>query len=119
MFASCDLGFAPVKSLIEHALALDAVSSISLFWLALRPDGHFQTNLCRAWSQALDNFEYELVSATDIPTGARDIAQAMRADLFDIDCDFYLCGPAAFVTALHDDLRVAGVPAAQIYRQET
>jgi len=79
VFAACDLGFAPVKSLIEHALALDAVSSISLFWLALRPDGHFQTNLCRAWSQALDNFEYELVSATDIPTGARDIAQAMHS----------------------------------------
>jgi len=42
----------------------------------------------------------------------------MRADLFDIDCDFYLCGPAEFVRTLNDDLRMAGVPAAQIFKQE-
>ncbi len=118
VFAACDMGFAPVKSLIEHALALDAVPSISLFWLALRPDGHFQTNLCRAWSEALDNFEYELVTHSDAAAGASQIAQAMRADLFDIDCDFYLCGPAEFVNTLNDDLRAAGVPAAQIFKQE-
>ena len=117
VFAACDLGFAPVKSLIEHALALDAVPSISLFWLALRSDGHFQHNLCRAWSEALDNFEFELVSNMDVIVGASQIEQAMRADLFDIDCDFYLCGPTEFVTALHDDLRTAGVPTAQIFKQ--
>ena len=39
----------------------------------------------------------------------------MRADLFDIDCDFYLAGPTDFVRALHDELRGAGVPAAQIF----
>ena len=27
------------------------------------------------------------------PPGARQMARAMRADLFDIDCDFYLAGP--------------------------
>ncbi len=118
VFAACDLGFAPIKSLIEHALALDAVPSISLFWLAMRPDGHFQHNLCRAWSEALDNFEYELVSGIDVVAGASQIAQAMRADLFDIDCDFYLCGPTEFVRALNDDLRLAGVPVAQIFKQE-
>ncbi len=37
VFAACDTGFAPVKSLIEHALSLDAAPSISLFWLATRP----------------------------------------------------------------------------------
>ena len=47
----------------------------------------------------------------------RNIAQAMRADLFDIDCDFYLCGPEDFVKSLHDELRAAGVAAAQIFSQ--
>ena len=42
------------------------------------------------------------------------MAQAMRADLFDIVCDFYLAGPQAFVQVLHDDLRAAGVAADQI-----
>ncbi len=115
VFAACDTAFAPVKSLIEHALALDEAPSLSLFWLATRRDGHFQENQCRAWSEALDPFEYELVSHPDVTTGAREIAQAMRADLFDIDCDFYLAGPQAFVRTLLEELRGAGVAAGQIF----
>ncbi|MDI1270903.1 MAG: 2Fe-2S iron-sulfur cluster-binding protein [Polaromonas sp.] len=117
VFAACDGGFAPIKSLIEHALSLDAAPSLSLFWLATGSDGHFFSNQCRAWSEALDQFEFELVSHADVAVGARQIAQAMRADLFDIDCDFYLAGPAGFVSTLHDELRAAGVAAAQIVTQ--
>ena len=102
VFAACDGGFAPIKSLIEQALALDATPSLSLFWLATCPDGHFLSNQCRAWSEALDQFEYELVTHEDVTVGAQQIAQAMRADLFDIDCDFYLAGPAIFIKTLHD-----------------
>ncbi len=117
VFAACDGGFAPIKSLIEHALSLDAAPSLSLFWLATTSDGHFYNNQCRAWSEALDQFEYELVTHTDARVGAQQIAQAMRADLFDIDCDFYLAGPPGFISALHDELRAAGVAAAQIFIQ--
>jgi CDP-4-dehydro-6-deoxyglucose reductase len=117
VFAACDGGFAPIKSLIEQALALDATPSLSLFWLATRPDGHFLSNQCRAWSEALDQFEYELVTHEDVTVGAQQIAQAMRADLFDIDCDFYLAGPAIFIKTLHDELRAVGVAAAQIFTQ--
>ncbi len=117
VFAACDGGFAPIKSLIEHALSLDAAPSLSLFWLATNSDGHFYKNQCRAWSEALDQFEYELVSHDDVAVGARQIAQAMRADLFDIDCDFYLAGPADFVSTLNDELHAAGVPAAQIFSE--
>jgi CDP-4-dehydro-6-deoxyglucose reductase len=114
VFAACDLGFAPVKSLIEHALARDEAPSLSLFWLATRPDGHFMANQCRAWSSALDGFEHHLAYHSDVSAGARQLAQAMRADLFDIACDFYLAGPEAFVQVLHDELRAAGVAAGQI-----
>ena len=114
VFAACDLGFAPVKSLIEHALARDEAPSLSLFWLATRPDGHFMANQCRAWSSALDGFEHHLAYHSDVSAGARQLAQAMRADLFDIACDFYLAGPEAFVHVLHDELRAAGVAAGQI-----
>ncbi|MCI4429454.1 MAG: 2Fe-2S iron-sulfur cluster binding domain-containing protein [Burkholderiales bacterium] len=114
VFAACDTGFAPIKSLIEHALSLDSAPSLSLFWLATRKDGHFQANQCRAWSEALDPFEYALFTDSDAAAGARQVAAAMRADLFDIACDFYLAGPEAFVTELASALRSAGVPAAQI-----
>ncbi len=114
VFAVCDAAFAPVKSLIEHALALDEAPSLSLFWLATRSDGHFLENQCRAWSEALDQFEYELTQDPDPVAGARQVGRAMRADLFDIDCDFYLAGPQAFVSALQEELRTAGVPKSQI-----
>jgi len=117
VFAACDGGFAPIRSLIEHALSLDAAPSLSLFWLATHSDGHFASNHCRAWSEALDQFEYELVSHTDTVIGAQQIAQAMRADLFDIDCDFYLAGPPEFVATLRDELRSAGVAQAQIFAE--
>jgi CDP-4-dehydro-6-deoxyglucose reductase len=115
VFAACDSGFAPIKSLIEHALALDAAPSLTLFWLATQPDGHFLANQCRAWSEALDPFEYELLSDVDITVGASRMARAIRADLFDIECDFYLAGPEQFVRTLDAELRAAGIPAAQIF----
>lgn len=118
VFAACDTGFAPIRSLIEQALALDDAPSLSLFWLATQEDGHFYGNQCRAWSEALDQFEYELVTQADVTLGAQHIARAMRADLFDIDCDFYLAGPPAFIAALHDELRGAGVATGQIFMQE-
>jgi CDP-4-dehydro-6-deoxyglucose reductase len=117
VFVACDGGFSPIRSLIEHALSLDAAPSLSLFWLATQPDGHFASNHCRAWSEALDQFEYELVTHADTVVGAQQIALAMRADLFDIDCDFYLAGPAEFVSTVRDELRSAGVAQAQIFAE--
>jgi CDP-4-dehydro-6-deoxyglucose reductase len=114
VFAACDTGFAPIRSLIEHAMSLDAAPSLSLFWLATRSDGHFQANQCRAWSAALDAFEYTPFTDTDPSAGAHQVAAAIRADQFDIDCDFYVAGPQAFVTTLCTALREAGVPADQV-----
>ena len=79
--------------------------------------GHFASNQCRAWSEALDQFEYEQVTHPDMVVGAQQIAHAMRADLFDIDCDFYLAGRSEFVATLRDELRAAGVAQAQIVTQ--
>jgi CDP-4-dehydro-6-deoxyglucose reductase len=117
VFAACDTAFAPIKSLIEHALALDAAPSLSLFWLATRRDGHFMANQCRAWSEALDTFEVALSTHADAAQGARQVARAMRADLFDIECDFYLAGPRDFVVTLDTELRAAGVPPPQIFSE--
>ncbi|MEW6706544.1 MAG: 2Fe-2S iron-sulfur cluster-binding protein [Pseudomonadota bacterium] len=117
VFAACDLGLGPVKSLVEHALALDVAPSLSLFWLATRPDGHFMANQCRAWSEALDPFEYGLFTDADPCRGAARVAEAMRADVFGIDCDFYLAGPASFVQGLAQALHEAGIPAAQVFSE--
>jgi CDP-4-dehydro-6-deoxyglucose reductase len=57
IFVAFGAGFAPIKSLIQHAMSLDLAESIDLHWLA-DESGHYQNNLCRAWADALDNFTY-------------------------------------------------------------
>jgi hypothetical protein len=44
-----------------------------------------------------------------------DFVSAMRADLFELDCDFYPAGSQEFVSTLRDELRGAGVAQAQIF----
>jgi CDP-4-dehydro-6-deoxyglucose reductase len=114
VFVACDMGFAPVKSLIEHALAIDGAESISLYWLAGRPDGHFLANQCRAWAEALDQFDCSLHAEGDVLAGAQQVMTAMQADLFVAQCDFYLAGPPPFVEMIVAGLRGAGVPEGQI-----
>ena len=57
IFLAFGAGFAPIKSLIQHAMSLDITESMDLHWLA-DDAGHYQDNLCRAWTDALDNFNY-------------------------------------------------------------
>jgi len=57
IFLAFGVGFAPIKSLIQHAMSLELVESMDLHWLD-HETGHYQDNLCRAWADALDNFSY-------------------------------------------------------------
>jgi CDP-4-dehydro-6-deoxyglucose reductase len=73
-------------------------------------DGHFIANQCRAWSEALDPSSTPCRPTTDAATGASLMASAMRADLFDIDCTYYIAGPADFRAPLWcAELGAAGV----------
>jgi CDP-4-dehydro-6-deoxyglucose reductase, E3 len=115
VFAACDVGIAPIRSLIEHALAIDDAESLSLYWLATRPGGHFLDRQCRAWDEALDHFDYSLHRDVDPRIGALQVVEAIRVDRFPMQCDVYLAGPRAFVTTAADELRGAGLPAAQLH----
>ncbi|MHB1085590.1 MAG: 2Fe-2S iron-sulfur cluster-binding protein [Thiobacillus sp.] len=64
IFLAFGAGFAPIKSLIQHAMSLEFVESMDLHWLA-NGEGHYQDNLCRAWTDALDNFNYVPHAATE------------------------------------------------------
>ncbi len=119
VFACCDTAFAPVKSLVEHALSLDSAPSIHLYWLATRSDGHFMSNQCRAWSEAIDVLECSLLTDAEPGPGAARTAQAIRQDLFDLDGSFYVAGPRRFVDTLVAELASTGVPAAQIMVEVT
>jgi CDP-4-dehydro-6-deoxyglucose reductase, E3 len=112
-FVACDTGFAPVKSLIEHAMAVDAAESMSIDWLATRSDGHYLANQCRAWAEAFDHFRYAALVDADAARGARTLVAAMATELALPTRDVYVTGPAPFVDAAVAALDGAGVPSAQ------
>jgi CDP-4-dehydro-6-deoxyglucose reductase, E3 len=115
VFVACDTGFAPIKSLIEHAMALDAAESMTLGWLATRPDGHYLANQCRAWAEAIDPFRWVARSARGAAGGAAELIAAIGEVQPLVRGDCYVAGPPAFVAAAMAALAAAGVPSAQTH----
>ncbi|OJZ06296.1 MAG: flavodoxin oxidoreductase [Thiobacillus sp. 63-78] len=92
IFLAFGVGFAPIKSLVQHAMSLELAESIDLHWVA-DETGHYQDNLCRTWADALDNFNYLPHAATgDLDALLKNIA----ADYPDLHrFDVYAAGSAA------------------------
>jgi CDP-4-dehydro-6-deoxyglucose reductase len=96
-------------------MATEANASISLDWLALRPDGHYLGNQCRAWAEALDGFRYAPHRAEDAAAGARQAVAAMREALALPAHDVYVAGPPAFVDAAAAALLDAGAARERLF----
>jgi CDP-4-dehydro-6-deoxyglucose reductase, E3 len=109
-FLCCDAGFAPVKSLVEHALAIDAFPAIAVCWAATRPGGQYLANQCRAWAEALDGFDYLTAVAADAAAaGVAGVGQLGGLSAL-VERDVYVAGSEAFVEAAIAALTSAGVP---------
>ena len=119
VFVAWDTGFAPIKSLIEHALALDITDSLHLYWLAPVTHGHYLSNLCRAWADALDNFFFTPI---EMPPNAVQEVQAFKSELMRVvhdhpvlrDCDVYVAGAPALLEAARALLLEKGLPETQL-----
>lgn len=108
IFLAFDTGFAPINSLVEHAMSLESAPSLSLYWWAKTRDGLYAHNLCRAWADALENFSYRpLIDMNPVP--------ALLEDHPDLpDCELYLAGPEAMVQQARQQLLAAGLPETQL-----
>jgi len=102
IFVAWEDGFAPIKSLVQHAMSLEIAESMSLYWVAgavADSVGHYQENLCRAWADALDDFTYQALDTAAGTTAA--IAESILAQHPDLyRADIYAAGPHAFLQAL-------------------
>ena len=117
-FIALDGGFAPIKSLIEHAMSLDA-ERIDLHWIASTQQNIYMPNVGRAWADALDGFEYrELVAGFDLALvgGKREaqflnMLEALQSSNPEIVVkDVYLAGPEAAVVLAEKFFLAAGMP---------
>lgn len=106
IFLALGVGFAPIKSLVQHAMSLELAESIDLHWVA-GETGHYQDNLCRTWADALDNFNYLPHPPTDdLDTLLKNIV----TDYPDLSrFDVYAAGTAAQLDLAHKHFAAGGV----------
>jgi len=118
VFVAWESGFAPIKSLIEHAMALEAAETLHLYWISATKTGRYFDNLCRSWGDALDNFNYVPINAAsgalDESTAINALEQVLDGHPHFQDHDFYIAGPRVFTAAATRLLPERGLPRAQL-----
>ena len=120
VFIANGTGFAPIKSLVEHAMALDVAARISLYWIAVPEGGHYLANLCRSWADALDNFDFVPL---DLVVGQAPAPEDFSALLTGIvrdrpaleDCEIYIAGHPLLAEAAGYFFDKRGLPAPQMH----
>lgn len=93
VFVAAGSGFAPIKSLVEHALAQEDGRDVYVY-RSYRGERPYLENQCRMWADALDNVHYIAVEGGDgelLERVIRDHPDGQRRQ-------FYLAGPDGLVT---------------------
>lgn len=55
--------FARLQGMIEQALNSDIEKPCCLLWIVTAADGHYRSNLCRSWHDAIDSFTFHPLNA--------------------------------------------------------
>ncbi|MEE8428185.1 MAG: ferredoxin, partial [Gammaproteobacteria bacterium] len=116
-----------IKSLIEHAMALDITEAIHLYWIATPPKGHYMENLCRSWADALDDFRFTALTAGS-GRGTNADWEKLPNDLIESllmrvvvdyphlgDFNLYIVGPDMVISAAKSFYANLGVPNSQLF----
>ena len=122
LFVAFDTGFAPVESLIEHAINLELEVPIRLVRVVPGQGTPYRHNYCRAWADALDDFHYGVYETS----GGGESWDALAARALQAEAgpnsgpgaadgmDAYVAGPAGFTDACRRRLLEIGVPANRV-----
>ena len=104
-----DIGFGAIKSLLEHITAQERTPDIRLIWMACGEGGLYLHNLCRAWTDAFDGFEYTGIILQQSPQELtaqaklscqmveKHLTAAMGVEQDLSRHDIYICSPAPAV----------------------
>ena len=118
LFVAFDTGFAPVESLIEHAINLELEVPIRLVRVVPGQGLPYRHNYCRAWADALDDFDYRVVEAPgdgeswdELAARVLQAVPGLESDSGATDAmDAYVAGPAGFADACRRRALESGLP---------
>jgi len=109
LYIAYGTGFAPIKSLIEHAMAIDENATMHLYWIVNKEEDLYLNNLCRSWNDALDDFHY-------YPTIGRDISQTINDEQINLtECDVYVAGTEVQISNANEWLYHNGLVKDQLF----
>ncbi len=121
-FFAFDSGFAPIKSLIEHALSLE-VETVHLHWFGSNQQNIYLPNIAHAWQDALDNFHYsEHIAGFDLrsvsgkrkETLLKQLDNIHSADANLLQGDIYIAGPEDAVFIAEQFFLGKGLPKTRV-----
>ena len=110
-------GFAPIKSIVEHAIHNNIQRPIKLYWGARTRAGLYMHELAQQWASEHAHLEYIPVLSEPGPedewsgrTGL--VHEAVLEDLADFSpYQVYACGAPGMIDAARDDFCANGLPA--------
>lgn len=112
-------GFAPIKSIIEHALHNQIQRPFHLYWGARTHSGLYQHTLAQQWAARHPNVRYTPVISDDDAgwQGRRGLVhQAVLEDHSDLSgFQVYACGAPAMIDAARADFTAAGLPTEEFF----
>ena len=114
-------GFAPIKGMIEHALAEGINRPMHLYWGVRARSDLYMHELALSWSRQHANISYTPVLSDPLPTDAWRgrvgfVHEAVGADFPELgDYDVYTSGPPVMVEAGHQLFTAQGLPQEHFY----
>ena len=114
-------GFAPVKSLIEHALKMEDLRPIHFYWGARTEVDLYFDNMAQRWSQQYPHIQYTPV-LSDIDklngwTGKTGfVHSAVLEDFSDLSgFDIYACGPPPMINSIVESFPAQGMDRERLF----
>jgi CDP-4-dehydro-6-deoxyglucose reductase len=115
-------GFAPIRAIVEHSLALEMRLPIALYWGARRQRDLYQGSVAAAWAEKYPHITYvPVLSEPELADAWRGrsgfVHRAVLEDFADLSAyDVYVCGAPAMVDAARADfVGQAGLPAERFF----
>lgn len=112
-------GFAPLKSMIEHAIYSGIKRPITLYWGVRAENDLYLAALPQRWAQQHDSFTFiPVLSEPDAPWQGRSgfVHEAVMQDIANIsDYDVYMTGPPVMVNAAVSAFEEAGLSREQMF----
>ncbi len=121
LFIAGGTGFAPIKAIIEHAIAENIQRPIRFYWGARNQASLYLPALVESWQASLSKFEYTpVLSDSDGDTQWQGntgmVHEAVLQDISDLSAyDVYASGPPIMIEAISNTFTASGMNSAHFY----